>query len=144
MARITVEDCIKKIQNRFDLVVIAAQRARQIGAGAPINVERNKDKNPVVALREISEGKVSIPAIESDLIKGHRRVIEESVESEEILELMEEEQEAFGVNDPRAASEMGEELKADVLEEVDEEEAGAFDDNVAEDEDSDEEEPAKK
>jgi DNA-directed RNA polymerase subunit omega len=56
MARVTVEDCILKIDNRFELVVCAAQRTRQISSGSPLTVERDNDKNPVVALREIAEG----------------------------------------------------------------------------------------
>ena len=59
MARVTVEDCVTKIPNRFELVVLAGQRARDITAGAEILVERDKDKNPVVALREIAEDKVA-------------------------------------------------------------------------------------
>ena len=55
MARVTVEDCIDKIPNRFDLVLMAAQRARQISGGADLTIERDRDKNPVVALREIAE-----------------------------------------------------------------------------------------
>lgn len=58
MARVTVEDCVEKIPNRFDLVVLAAQRARDISSGAPLTLERDNDKNPVVSLREIAEVKV--------------------------------------------------------------------------------------
>ena len=55
MARVTVEDCVDKIPNRFDLVLLAAQRARQISGGAELTIDRDRDKNPVVALREIAE-----------------------------------------------------------------------------------------
>jgi DNA-directed RNA polymerase subunit omega len=55
MARVTVEDCVDKVPNRFDLVLLAAQRARQISGGAELTVDRDRDKNPVVALREIAE-----------------------------------------------------------------------------------------
>ena len=55
MARVTVEDCVDKVPNRFELVLLAAQRARQIASGAPILVERDNDKNPVIALRELAE-----------------------------------------------------------------------------------------
>ena len=58
MARVTVEDCVDKIPNRFDLVLLAAQRARQISGGAELTVDRDRDKNPVVALREIAEENV--------------------------------------------------------------------------------------
>ena len=55
MARVTVEDCVDKIPNRFDLVLLAAQRAREISGGAELTIERDRDKNPVVALREIAD-----------------------------------------------------------------------------------------
>ena len=55
MARVTVEDCIERVSNRFDLVMLASQRAREVSAGAPITVERDNDKNPVIALREIAD-----------------------------------------------------------------------------------------
>ena len=58
MARVTVEDCVEKVANRFELVLVAAQRSRQISSGAPLLVERDNDKNPIVALREIAEGYV--------------------------------------------------------------------------------------
>ncbi len=60
MARVTVEDCVLKVPNRFDLVMVAAQRSRDILAGAPLTLERDNDKNPVIALREIAEESVSI------------------------------------------------------------------------------------
>jgi DNA-directed RNA polymerase subunit omega len=75
MARVTVEDCITKIPNRFDLVVIAAQRARQLSAGAPLTVERDNDKNPVVALREIAAETVQISKLENANLMSFRRQI---------------------------------------------------------------------
>ena len=60
MARVTVEDCIEKVNNRFDLILMAAHRARMIAAGAQITVSRDNDKNPVVALREIGDGAIDI------------------------------------------------------------------------------------
>lgn len=68
MARVTVEDCIDKVDNRFNLVLLAAHRARLIAAGSPIEVERERDKNPVVALREMAEGKISSQALVEDLV----------------------------------------------------------------------------
>ena len=65
MARVTVEDCILQVPNRFDLVMLAAQRAREISAGAPLTIDRDNDKNPVVALREIAEGYVTRESINS-------------------------------------------------------------------------------
>ena len=68
MARVTVEDCIEKIENRFDLVLMAAHRARMISAGAQITIARDNDKNPVVALREIGDGAISPEDLREDLI----------------------------------------------------------------------------
>ena len=60
MARVTVEDCIEQVPNRFELVVLTAERARNISSGAPLTIERNNDKNPVIALREIAAGNIDI------------------------------------------------------------------------------------
>ncbi|MEM9421125.1 MAG: DNA-directed RNA polymerase subunit omega, partial [Pseudomonadota bacterium] len=68
MARVTVEDCIDKVDNRFDLVLLAAHRARLIAAGSPILVERERDKNPVIALRELADDKVTSREITEDLV----------------------------------------------------------------------------
>ena len=73
MARVTVEDCIEKIANRFDLVMVAARRSRDVASGAEINVERDNDKNPVVALREIAEEKIIVEDIQESLVKGLQR-----------------------------------------------------------------------
>ena len=75
MARVTVEDCIDKVTNRFELVMVAAQRARRIGSGAALTIERDDDKNPVVALREIAIEKVEVEDLKEELIKSHQRVI---------------------------------------------------------------------
>ncbi|TXH38342.1 MAG: DNA-directed RNA polymerase subunit omega [Rhodospirillaceae bacterium] len=76
MARVTVEDCVLKIPNRFDLVMLAAQRAREILAGASLTVERDNDKNPVVALREIADETVSLDNLSNNLVTGLQRHIE--------------------------------------------------------------------
>lgn len=76
MARITVEDCVTKIPNRFELVMLAAQRARDISAGAPLTVERDNDKNPVIALREIADDTVELDHLRYELIHGLRRHVE--------------------------------------------------------------------
>lgn len=76
MARVTVEDCIEKVPNRFDLVLLAAHRARAISAGAGLTVERDKDKNPVVALREIAEETVSSDDIREGLVGSLQKQIE--------------------------------------------------------------------
>ncbi len=76
MARVTVEDCVLKVPNRFDLVMVAAQRSRDILAGAPLTLERDNDKNPVIALREIAEESVSIEELSDALIQGMQRHVE--------------------------------------------------------------------
>jgi DNA-directed RNA polymerase subunit omega len=76
MARITVEDCVTQVPNRFELVMLAAQRARDISAGAPLAVERDNDKNPVVALREIADLDVDLDHLRYELIHGLRRHVE--------------------------------------------------------------------
>ncbi len=76
MARVTVEDCVLKVPNRFDLVMVAAQRSRDISAGAPLTVERDNDKNPVVALREIAEENVNIEDLGDALIQGMQKHVE--------------------------------------------------------------------
>ncbi len=83
MARVTVEDCVEKVTNRFDLVLLGAHRARSISAGGDILVERDNDKNPVVALREIADGKVEPEALEESLISGLQRVILQEEAEEE-------------------------------------------------------------
>jgi DNA-directed RNA polymerase subunit omega len=74
MARVTVEDCVDKIPNRFDLVLLAAQRARQISGGADLTLDRDRDKNPVVALREIAEQTIKPRQLEEALITGMQKV----------------------------------------------------------------------
>ena len=74
MARVTVEDCVDKIPNRFDLVLLAAQRARQISGGAELTIDRDRDKNPVVALREIAEQSVKPVHLEEALVQSLQRV----------------------------------------------------------------------
>ncbi len=76
MARVTIEDCVLKEPNRFDLVIVAAQRSRDISAGSPLTVERDNDKNPVIALREIAEETVSIEELSDALIQGMQRHVE--------------------------------------------------------------------
>ena len=80
MARVTVEDCILQVPNRFELVMFAAQRARDVSAGAQITVDRDRDKNPVVALREIAEQKLDLGGIEESLIKGLQKRIDIAAE----------------------------------------------------------------
>lgn len=71
MARVTVEDCVDKITNRFELVVLSAQRAKQIASGAPLTVERDNDKEAVIALREIAEQTIDLAQMEEEVIAAH-------------------------------------------------------------------------
>lgn len=73
MARVTVEDCVEIVPNRFELVLLAARRAREISAGSNLTVDRDKDKNPVVGLREIAEQTISLPILRENLIKSMQR-----------------------------------------------------------------------
>ncbi|WP_448581268.1 DNA-directed RNA polymerase subunit omega [Thermaurantiacus sp.] len=85
MARVTVEDCIEKVPNRFELVLLAGQRARQISGGAELTLDRDRDKNPVVALREIAEGTVAPSELEERIIQGLMKVqIEEDEEADDL------------------------------------------------------------
>ena len=88
MARVTVEDCVLKIPNRFKLVMLSAQRARNISAGAPMTVEKDNDKNPVVALREIADATVDLADLEEGLIKGLQRHVEMSDSEEEDFDVL--------------------------------------------------------
>ena len=90
MARVTVEDCIEKVQNRFELVLLAAQRARDISVGAELEVEKDNDKNPVIALREIAEGKLDNDDLKEGIISGMQKYIEREAgeeDEEDILAL---------------------------------------------------------
>ena len=76
MARVTVEDCIDKVPNRFELVLLASHRARMVSAGAPITIERDNDKNPVVALREIADETVDSDDLNEDFIHSMQKYVE--------------------------------------------------------------------
>ena len=90
MARVTVEDCVDKVSNRFDLVLFAAQRARQISGGADLTIDRDRDKNPVVALREIAEVTVKPRDLQEAVVTNLQKVrIDEEDETEELASLSE-------------------------------------------------------
>jgi DNA-directed RNA polymerase subunit omega len=90
MARVTVEDCVDKIPNRFDLVLLAAQRARQISGGADLTIDRDRDKNPVVALREIAEETVRPRDLQEAVVSGLQRVqVDEEDATDELASLSE-------------------------------------------------------
>jgi len=85
MARVTVEDCVDKVPNRFDLVLLAAQRAREISGGAELTVDRDRDKNPVVALREIAEQTIRPNELQESLTQSMQRVLpDDEDEADEI------------------------------------------------------------
>jgi DNA-directed RNA polymerase subunit omega len=88
MARVTVEDCVDKVPNRFDLVMLAAHRARTISAGAPITIDRDNDKNPVVALREIADETVTPDVLREQAIESHQRQIEVDEPEEDNMALL--------------------------------------------------------
>ncbi|ODN70422.1 DNA-directed RNA polymerase subunit omega [Methylobrevis pamukkalensis] len=88
MARVTVEDCIDKVDNRFELVLLAAHRARMISSGSPLTVERDNDKFPVVALREIAETTVSPQDLKEDLIHSLQKYVEVDEPEQEPVALL--------------------------------------------------------
>ena len=93
MARVTVEDCVEKIPNRYELLLVAAQRAKDIASGSPINLDRDNDKNSVVALREIAENKVNIEDLQRSLVMGLQKYVEVEEPEEEELEILAAEKE---------------------------------------------------
>jgi len=105
MARVTVEDCIEQIPNRFELVLLASQRARNLSRGAQITISRDNDKNPVVALREIAEASVGFDALEQDLVQSLSRVPDPEPADEEVQDLIPTDQNIFGLQDVSAEEE---------------------------------------
>lgn len=90
MARVTVEDCIEKIPNRFDLVLAAAQRARDVSSGNPLTIDRDNDKNPVVALREIADETVDPDFLRDEIVKGLQKLSNPEVSNEDEEDELEE------------------------------------------------------
>lgn len=88
MARVTVEDCVDKVENRFDLVLLASHRARMISSGAPIAVDRDNDKNPVVALREIADQRFAPEDMQEDLIHSLQKHVEVDEPEAEVVPAM--------------------------------------------------------
>src|SRR2546423_13227057 len=111
MARVTVEDCVVKVPNRFELVLLAAQRAREISSGAPLSIDRDDDKNPVVALREIADETVALDHLKSSVVRGMQKHVEID-EPEETHEL-ELDTALFGIGAPTGAL-MDEELDTEI------------------------------
>ncbi|WP_127901912.1 DNA-directed RNA polymerase subunit omega [Solirhodobacter olei] len=88
MARVTVEDCVDKVPNRFELVMLASHRAREIQSGSPVTVDRDNDKNPVVALREIADETQSAPSLRERMIESHQTQIEVDEPEEDAMALL--------------------------------------------------------
>ncbi len=120
MARVTVEDCIDKVENRFELVMVASQRARKIGSGAALTVEKDNDKKTVISLREIAGETVSVPALKEEIITSHQRFLPQEQDTDSV-DLMDGEKEWGDIADGAAApiegiyadEEMGAKPKAD-------------------------------
>ena len=139
MARVTVEDCVLKVPNRFELVLLAAQRAREITSGAPLSVDRDDDKNPVVALREIADETVGLDHLKNSVVRGMQKHVE--IDEPEETHEVELDTTLFGVAAPSVLIEAedveAEDVEAEDLEEEDAEEAVA-EDAVVEEEGLDE------
>jgi len=105
MARVTVEDCITKVPNRFELVMVAAKRARQLSSGAPLTVDRDNDKNAVVSLREIAGETVAVEDMENTVIRGFQTTADPDILTEDTEEL------TFDDDDMSAEMLMAEEAK---------------------------------
>jgi DNA-directed RNA polymerase subunit omega len=127
MARVTVEDCVLQIPNRFELVMLAAQRARDISAGASLTIDRDNDKNPVVALREIADVTVEFDVLRNSIVKGLQKTVEADEPEEEIIDYISSEQELAR---EQVQAEAGEEDGWSVEEVSDEEEPVFVEDGV--------------
>jgi DNA-directed RNA polymerase subunit omega len=129
MARVTVEDCVLNVPNRFELVLLAAQRAREVTSGAPLTLDRDDDKNPVVALREIADETIILTHLKESLVRGMQKHIEID-EPEETPDL---EQTLFGVADPTGSVIGEDELDEEAIEdELDEDMLAIEDDDEVE------------
>jgi len=127
MARVTVEDCVVKVPNRFELVLLAAQRAREITSGAPLTLDRDDDKNPVVALREIADETVGLEHLRGSVVRSMQKHVE--IDEPEETQELELEPALFGVSASGPLLEEGTSLEA---EDVDEEETGLDDEGLEE------------
>jgi len=99
MARVTTEDCVTEIPNRFELVMTASQRARRIGSGAPITLPRDNDKNTVVALREIADKTINIEEVQEDLTQSYQRVHASDNDDIDLAELIGDESDMADMNE---------------------------------------------
>jgi DNA-directed RNA polymerase subunit omega len=109
MARVTVEDCVMKVPNRFELVLLAGQRARDISSGGHLTVERDNDKNPVVALREIADETINLETLKGSLVQGLQKQVEVDEPEEEEIDVLAARELAMDVNETVLEDESGEE-----------------------------------
>jgi len=129
MARVTVEDCINKVPNRFELVLVASQRVHEIVVGAPLTVEKDNDKNSVIALREIAEETVSVDSLKEGLVQSFQEHTEEDEEEKRAVEALSEES---GWIEGQESANIEEEIIEDVLTVVDDLEASEKDEETSE------------
>ena len=127
MARVTVEDCIDKIPNRYELLMVAAQRAKDISAGSPITLPRDNDKNPVIALREIADNTVNIEDLQKSLVMGLQKYVEVEEPEEEELEIMAAEKELVDLDEQFSGLLLDSDV-SDSMQDVDED--GEVDDDL--------------
>lgn len=127
MARVTVEDCITKVPNRFDLVLVASQRVHEISTGAPLTVEKDNDKNSVIALREIAEGTVAVESLKEGLIQSFQIHVEEDEEENQAVEALSEENSWLTGEE---SGNISEEIEEDALTIVDDLEANEQDEGI--------------
>lgn len=116
MARVTVEDCITKIPNRFELVLVASQRVHEISTGAPLTLDKDNDKNSVIALREIAEGTVSIDSLKEGVVQGFQTHVDADEEEQMAVEALSEENSWLT---GKESGNLSEEISEDVLTIVD-------------------------
>lgn len=120
MARVTVEDCIDKVENRFELVMLASQRARKIGSGAPLTVERDNDKKTVISLREIAGETISTADLKEEMISSYQRYLPQD-EDDDVIDLMDGEKEWAEMS--KSSSGMYADDAFDAADEVDEDDS---------------------
>ena len=136
MARVTVEDCILKVSNRFQLVLLAAQRTRSISAGAALTVDRDNDRNPVVALREIAGESINLVDLENSLVKDQQKHVELDEPEEDEVDLIAIQQEMSGELDEAVSKVV---IDEDLMSEEEDDDEGEDKAATAEEQESDDE-----
>lgn len=114
MARVTVEDCVDKIPNRYELLMVAAQRAKDISSGAQLTVPKDNDKNPVIALREIAAETISIEELQKSLVIGLQKFVEVEEPEEEEIEILAAEKELADLDEEFSEVLLESELEGDM------------------------------